>query len=207
MKLAGKTAIITGGARGIGGATARRFVAEGARVAIASRRQGEGRALVDELSSGHAGRASFVELDITDEDAWRNAVATVVQAFGGLNVLVNNAGIIRVAPVEKTDLELFRKVLDTNLTGAFLGIRTVIAEAGAQVFVTGRDCRRRNGGVLPDVGGCGHGEPGNSDGAGRRERRARCTCGLPAQRRGLLSLGPVFCRRRRRDGALREERK
>lgn len=126
MRLAGKSALITGAARGIGAATARRFVAEGARVAIADRRQEEGSALAAELSAEREGSAHFIDLDVTCEDAWRNAVATILDAFGGLNVLVNNAGIIRVAPLDKTDLELFRKVLDTNLIGAFLGVRSTM---------------------------------------------------------------------------------
>jgi len=132
MRLEGKSALITGAARGIGAATARRFVAEGARVAIADRRREEGEALAAELCGGRPGAARFVDLDITSEDAWREAITTVVEAFGGLDVLVNNAGIIRVAPLEKTDLDLFRKVLDTNLIGAFLGVRSAIAamEAG-----------------------------------------------------------------------------
>jgi len=125
MRLENKTALITGAARGIGAASARRFVSEGARVAIADRRVEEGEAIAAELNAEHEGSAIFVELDITQEEGWASAVDQVISAFGGLDVLVNNAGMIRVAPLDKTDLELFQKVLNTNLVGAFLGIRAV----------------------------------------------------------------------------------
>ncbi|MBW2425086.1 MAG: SDR family oxidoreductase, partial [Deltaproteobacteria bacterium] len=74
--------------------------------------------------SGEA--ALFIELDVADEQAWREAVETVRNRLGPIDVLVNNAGVIRVAPIEETDLTLFRKVVDTNLAGTFLGIRSVL---------------------------------------------------------------------------------
>ncbi|MFK7895825.1 MAG: SDR family NAD(P)-dependent oxidoreductase [Myxococcota bacterium] len=125
-RLAGKTALITGGARGIGAASARRFVEEGARVAIADRRAEEGESLVAELNAVRADAALFVELDIADEAAWGRGVAETLSAFGRLDVLVNNAGLIRVAPLEKTDLALFQKVVNTNLVGTFLGVKAVM---------------------------------------------------------------------------------
>lgn len=129
MRLQDKVALITGGARGIGAATARRFVEEGARVAIADRRVDEGKELAAALNaeSGAPGtRALFVELDVTDEDAWQRAVVSTRQTFGSLDALVNNAGVIRVASLEKTDLALFQKVINTNLIGTFLGIKSVM---------------------------------------------------------------------------------
>ena len=141
MRLSNKVALITGGARGIGAATARRFVAEGACVAIADRRVDEGKQLADALNAeaGASGdRALFVELDVTDEDAWERAVESTRQAFGLIDVLVNNAGVIRVGPLEKTDLTLFQKVINTNLIGTFLGIKSVLemmAKAGGGSIV------------------------------------------------------------------------
>ena len=126
MRLDGKIALVTGAARGIGAATARRFAAEGARVAVSDRRVEEGEALVAELNAMRGGAAIFVELDITQPEAWASAIEVVTKAWGGLDILVNNAGMIRVAPLEDTDLGLFQKVLDTNLVGAFLGIKAAI---------------------------------------------------------------------------------
>ncbi|MBJ22312.1 MAG: glucose 1-dehydrogenase [bacterium] len=126
MRLLDKTAIITGAARGIGAATARRFVAEGARVAIADRRVDEGKALAAQLNTERADSAVFAELDVSNEEAWKTATDQTTAAFGRIDVLVNNAGMIRVAPLEKTDLALFQKVVNTNLVGTFLGIRAVM---------------------------------------------------------------------------------
>ena len=125
-RLAAKTALITGGARGIGAASARRFVDEGARVAVADRRTEEGTALVAELNAARADSALFISLDIAEEEAWERGVADVLKAFGRIDILVNNAGLIRVAPLEKTDLALFQKVVDTNLVGTFLGVKAVM---------------------------------------------------------------------------------
>ena len=131
-RLTGKVALVTGAARGIGAATAHRFVTEGAQVVLAARRAEEGEALARELNAQSQGAAHFVELDITSESAWTTAVSAADRQFGGLDVLVNNAGMIRVKPLEETDLETFRKVIDTNLIGAFLGIKAVMAGMAAR---------------------------------------------------------------------------
>lgn len=121
-RLAGKVALVSGGARGQGAATVRRFVAEGARVVAADILDGPGRALAAELGDA----ALFVHLDVTDEGDWAAAVAAAVEAFARLDVLVNNAGILLMTPLESLSLAQFRKVLDVNLTGVFLGIRAAI---------------------------------------------------------------------------------
>jgi 3alpha(or 20beta)-hydroxysteroid dehydrogenase len=138
MSLDGKVAIVTGAARGIGAATARRFVEEGASVLLTDRRADEGEALASELAGVRPDAARFAPLDVAEESAWADVVETTRSTWGRLDVLVNNAGMIRVAPLEKTDLALFRKVLDTNLIGAFLGIRAVMdfmAEGGGGSIV------------------------------------------------------------------------
>ena len=127
MRLANKVALITGAARGIGAATARRFVAEGAQVALADRRREQGEALLAELEAERPGSSIFVEFDVAEEAGWQAAVEQTLAAFGRIDVLVNNAGVIRVVPLEETDLETFEKVIATNLRGTFLGIRSVIA--------------------------------------------------------------------------------
>ncbi|MCU1485843.1 MAG: family oxidoreductase [Actinomycetia bacterium] len=115
-RLDGKVALVTGAARGIGEATARAFVAEGAEVTLADKRDDVGQAVADELG------ARYLSLDVTSEEAWAGAIASI----GGLDVLVNNAGIMRNTPLLETDLETFRKVLDTNLVSAFLGTKAVV---------------------------------------------------------------------------------
>ncbi|MEU6250378.1 glucose 1-dehydrogenase [Glycomyces sp. NPDC047010] len=119
--LAGRTAIVTGGARGIGEAYVRALHAEGMRVVIADVLADQGKALAEELDG-----ARFVELDVADEAAWDTAVAETLEAFGAVDVLVNNAGIANAAPIEHFTLEKWNAVLAVNLTGTFLGCRAVV---------------------------------------------------------------------------------
>ncbi len=119
-----KVALITGGAhaRGMGGASAKMLVEQGAKVVIGDILDDEGAALAAEL--GDAVR--YVHLDVTSPDDWKAAVDTAVGAFGTLNVLVNNAGIVQVGPLKTLDVSKWQKVLDVNLTGPMLGIKAVI---------------------------------------------------------------------------------
>ena len=120
-KLDGRVALVTGGARGMGEAHARALAAEGAQVVIGDVLEAEGAAVADDLGDG----ARFAALDVTDEDSWRAAVRLAEDAFGPISVLVNNAGVLAVAPIAELALEEWRRVLDTNLTGAFLGMKHV----------------------------------------------------------------------------------
>src|SRR5712672_1298490 len=113
-RLSGERALITGGASGIGAATARRFVEEGAEVTIADVAELDGRALALELG------AAFEPLDVRDESAWLG----VVERSGGLDVLVNNAGIVELGGVTEMDEASFRRMLDVNTVGVYLGMRT-----------------------------------------------------------------------------------
>ena len=120
-RLDGKVALISGGARGQGEAEARRFVAEGAKVVIGDILEAEGEAVAHELGDD----AVFLKLDVTSEEAWGEVVASAVDAFGGLHVLVNNAGILGAfTPLVDSSVEHFMKVLSINLVGPFLGIKT-----------------------------------------------------------------------------------
>ncbi len=119
-----KIAIVTGGARGIGEAYVRLLVSEGAKVIIGDLLDVQGAALATELGS----QARYIHLDVTQPDQWREAVAFAVNTFGGLNILVNNAGIASAAPITDFGLDLWRKTIDVNLTGTFLGIQAVIPE-------------------------------------------------------------------------------
>jgi 3alpha(or 20beta)-hydroxysteroid dehydrogenase len=120
-RLDGKVGIVTGAARGQGEAEARLFAAEGARVVLTDVLVEEGEAVA--ASIGDAAR--FERLDVTDEDGWQQVVATTAEAFGPPSVLVNNAGILAFSPITRQDTAEFRRVIDINLTGAFLGIKTV----------------------------------------------------------------------------------
>jgi 3(or 17)beta-hydroxysteroid dehydrogenase len=124
-RLAGKVALISGGARGIGAATARLFAQEGARVIVGDVLEPEGRALEAELTKQGA-QAAFVPLDVTREPDWERAVAAAVSRFGALNALVNNAGIGGAGRVEDTTLEEWHRVMEVNATGVFLGTKAAI---------------------------------------------------------------------------------
>jgi 3alpha(or 20beta)-hydroxysteroid dehydrogenase len=132
----GKIALISGGARGIGAASARALVAEGARVVLGDILDDEGKAVADELG----GAARYVHLDVTNPDDWTAAVETAVAEFGGLNVLFNNAGIANGAAINRFKLEKWQKIIDINLTGPFLGIRAaadaLIAAGGGSIINT-----------------------------------------------------------------------
>lgn len=121
-RLNGKVALISGAARGQGEAEARRFVAEGARVVLGDVLEPECRAVVESL--GEAARG--LRLDVTQEEDWARAVATAQGAFGRLDVLVNNAGIVRTGFLEETSLADYRAVIDVNQVGTFLGMRAVV---------------------------------------------------------------------------------
>jgi 3alpha(or 20beta)-hydroxysteroid dehydrogenase len=120
-KLDGRVAIVTGGARGMGEAHARALLGEGARVVIGDVLEDAGGALADGLGDD----ARFVALDVADETSWQEAVAASEEAFGPVSILINNAGVLAVEPIAELALAEWRRVLDTNLTGAFLGMKTV----------------------------------------------------------------------------------
>ena len=118
-RVAGKVALITGAARGMGAAHARRFIAEGASVVLGDILNAEGAALAAELGSD----ARYIRLDVTKPDDWAAAVALCVADFGGLHILVNNAGIFGGAAIVDHPLDLWQRMIEINLTGVFLGIR------------------------------------------------------------------------------------
>lgn len=120
--LGGRVALVTGGARGIGEAYARALHTAGARVVVADILDPEGEALVAELGE----RAAFVHLDVTSEEQWDAAIRAAIDAFGAVDVLVNNAGIANAAPIEHFTLAKWNAVIAVNLTGVFLGCRAVV---------------------------------------------------------------------------------
>ena len=127
MRVAGKVALISGGAGGIGSATAKLLAKEGAAVVIGDLLEDEGRA-AEAMIAESGGKALFVHLDVTSEESWRNAVQAAVSSFGKLDILVNNAGVSHRAGVEETTSEAWDKVMDVNVKGVFLGTQAAIPE-------------------------------------------------------------------------------
>lgn len=127
-RLDGAVAIVTGGTRGIGASQVERFVAEGARVVIADVLAEDGQTLADRLGTS----ASFVTLDVRDEAAWAGAVEHARVWAGGIDVLVNNAGIGYVEPLATMSMSAFERVVAVNQTGVFLGMRAVASMMAAR---------------------------------------------------------------------------
>jgi 3alpha(or 20beta)-hydroxysteroid dehydrogenase len=135
-RVTGKVALISGGAGGIGAASARLLVAEGAQVVIGDVAGEEGKRLADELGEP----ARFAQLDVTSAEDWKAAVALAVDTFGRLDVLFNNAGIVDGALLRDYELGQWQRALDVNLTGAFLGMQAaadaLIAAGGGSIINT-----------------------------------------------------------------------
>lgn len=135
-KLDGKVALITGGNSGIGLASARLFVAEGARVVITGRNPVSLQAAVEELGAEHA---VAVQADATDPQSAVKAVNAAIEAFGRLDVVYANAGIAGYTPLGSTELATFEEVLRVNVTGTFFTVQAALPhlKAGASVILTG----------------------------------------------------------------------
>jgi 3alpha(or 20beta)-hydroxysteroid dehydrogenase len=129
--LEGRVAIITGAARGQGAAAARRFVGEGARVVIADVTDDTGKTLADELGAA----ALYRHLDVSSEQEWDAVVGEAVEQFGGLHVLVNNAGVLHFAALTDTTLADYQRVIGVNQIGTFLGMRAAarVMRAGGSI--------------------------------------------------------------------------
>ena len=127
MRLQGKVAFISGGARGMGATEAQFFAREGARVAIGDILEEEGKQVEAQIQET-GGEALFIRLDVTSEEEWRRAIAATVARFGGLDILVNNAGISRRGGLEDTSEETWDEVMDVNAKGVFLGTKMAIPE-------------------------------------------------------------------------------
>lgn len=136
--LSGKIAIVTGAAQGLGAAMAALLAERGARVIVADLKAGE------TLPGGGAGgEASFMRLDVTQEDQWQAAMATIVAQFGRLDILVNNAGIFAPGAFAETTVEMLEGMFRVNQLGTYLGIKTA---AGAM--------QRAGGGSIVNISSC-----------------------------------------------------
>jgi len=140
MRLKDKVAIVTGAARGIGEGIARRFIAEGARVAIADIRLADAQETAAQLTAAGPGKAIGIAMDVTSEAAVNDGVARVVAEWGGIDVLVSNAGIQIVHKIEDFPFEDWKKLLAIHLDGAFLTAKACIPhmyekKAGSIIFM------------------------------------------------------------------------
>jgi citronellol/citronellal dehydrogenase len=137
VTLHGKVAFVAGASRGIGATVATALAREGAAVAVAARSEQEGRMpgtihSVAEGISSSGGRALAVPCDVTNEDSVQAAVAATVTEFGGIDILVANAGVLWLGPIESTPLKRWQLCLDVNLTGVFLVTKAVIPHVRAR---------------------------------------------------------------------------
>ena len=150
-RLAGRVALITGAGSGLGAATARRFVAEGAKVVIAELQEHRGAALATELGDS----SRFVRTDVTDEASIAAAVDAAVSAFGHLDVMFNNAGIIgAIGPIDSLDLAEFDFTVAVNLRGVALGMKhaaRVMIPNGSGVILSTASVAGTTGGLGPHV--------------------------------------------------------
>jgi 3alpha(or 20beta)-hydroxysteroid dehydrogenase len=122
-RLDGKVALITGGARGMGKSHVRHFVAEGARVVFGDVLDDKG----ERVAAGLDVRSCrYIHHDVTSETDWAAAVAATLDAFGRLDVLVNNAGVLKFAPIAEMPLADFRQILEVNAVGCWLGMKAAI---------------------------------------------------------------------------------
>jgi 3alpha(or 20beta)-hydroxysteroid dehydrogenase len=127
-RLDGKVALITGGARGMGKSHVRHFVAEGARVVFGDVLDDKGAAVAAGLGEESC---RYVHHDVTSEEHWAAAVGTALGAFGQLDVLVNNAGVLKFASIADMPLADFRRILEVNAVGCWLGMKAVIEPMSA----------------------------------------------------------------------------
>ncbi len=123
MRLEGKVALISGGARGMGAEEALLFAREGAKVVVGDVLEAEGRAIAASIPQG---QAIFAQLDVTKEEDWRRAVSLAEEKYKKLDILVNNAGVSAAGGIEDTTEEEWDRVMGVNAKGVFLGTREAI---------------------------------------------------------------------------------
>ena len=129
-RLEGRVALVTGGASGIGKAIVERLAGEGAAVLVTDIDDEGGRRVAESLAE-NGSRALFAHLDVTSEQEWQAAVTTAVDQLGGLDVLVNNAGMGDLATIEETSLEDWNRTISIDQTGVFLGMKCAASALAA----------------------------------------------------------------------------
>ena len=127
MRLQGKVALISGGARGQGAAEAKLFAKEGAKVVFGDILDDEGRKTEAEIQE-IGGEVLYIHLDVTKEEDWQRMVSETINKFGKIDILVNNAGVVSWGILEDTTSEEWDRVMDINAKGVFLGTKAGIPE-------------------------------------------------------------------------------
>ena len=127
MRLDGKVAFISGGARGMGATEAKLFASEGAAVVFGDVLEKEGRRTEAEIIDS-GGKGIFIHLDVASEKSWEKAISTTIDKFGKLNILVNNAGVSGRALIEDTSVGEWDRIMDVNAKGTFLGTKAALPE-------------------------------------------------------------------------------
>ena len=155
MRLAGKVAIVTGAAHGMGEAEARLFAREGAKVIVADILEKDGEAVAASIRQSN-GDATFVKLDVTSDTNWEAVIARTIETYGRLDILVNNAGISGSSVGDPDGEEGWDKIIDINAKSVFLGTRRAVKEmtkTGGGSIVNISSAYGLNGG---DIGNCGY---------------------------------------------------
>jgi NAD(P)-dependent dehydrogenase (short-subunit alcohol dehydrogenase family) len=127
MRLAGKVAIVTGSANGMGEVEAHLFAQEGARVIVADLSVDGGQKVAETIAAA-GGEARFAQIDVTSEDDWQETVKTAVSVYGKLDILVNNAGISGTYQADPLSTEAWDRLMAINAKGVFLGMKYAIPE-------------------------------------------------------------------------------
>jgi 3alpha(or 20beta)-hydroxysteroid dehydrogenase len=127
-RLTGKVALISGAARGQGETEARLFASEGAKVVLADVLDEDGATVAKDIGDD----ALYLHLDVTSESEWQAVVDKAIDRFGGIDVLVNNAGVFAINPIATTSLDEYRRIIDINQIGVFLGMRAVASHMAAR---------------------------------------------------------------------------
>jgi NAD(P)-dependent dehydrogenase (short-subunit alcohol dehydrogenase family) len=146
-RVAGKVAIVTGAASGMGKADAQTLAAQGARVVVTDLNEKDGQAVAAAIGEN----AIFLTLNVTDEENWKSVIAATVETFGRLDILVNNAGMIALGTIVDTDLETWRMINAVNSDGVFLGCKHAIpamADSGGGSLSICRQWRRFTASLL-----------------------------------------------------------